>query len=195
MDSFLFCLLLVIAIALGGRDQLIVAQLSDALAKGKAQDMRRPVPVLALGLASAALTAGAMAYGGALVAEILPRRAALMLVALALAFAAFELAWPVRLKRVNEPTRSVPAIALVLLWRQIGDAARFAIFAFAAAATYPLTAWIGGALGGALAVTVGWTLGFEQLSRWPLRWLRRGFAAALFIAATFIGLTARYGAI
>lgn len=198
MDSFLFCLLLVAAIALGGRDQLIVAQLSDALAEtgraGEPGSIKRPAPLLAVGLLSAAITAGAMAYGGAIIADLLPPRAARMLVALACAMAAFELAWPVRLKPVREPTQSGPAIALVLVWRQLGDAARFVIFAFAAAAVYPLTAWLGGALGGGTAVALGWLAGLERLSRWPLRWIRLGLAACLIVAALFIGLSARYGA-
>ncbi|MEM1194548.1 MAG: hypothetical protein AAGH57_00465 [Pseudomonadota bacterium] len=200
MDSFLLCLLLVTAIALGGRDQITIARLSDALAeRGRAgetddaRDAKRPAPLLAVGLLSAAITAGVMAYGGAIIADLLPTRAARMLVALACAMAAFELAWPVRVKPVREPTQSGAAIALVLVWRQLGDAARFVIFAFAAWAVYPLTAWMGGALGGGAAVALGWLLGFEQLSRWPLCWIRFGLAACLIVAALFIGLNARYG--
>ncbi|MEL6237828.1 MAG: hypothetical protein AAFQ90_04450 [Pseudomonadota bacterium] len=192
MDSFLLCLLLVAGTSLGARDQIIVAQLSDAMAVGKGDDIRRPIPLLAIGLVCAAVTAGLMAYGATLIANLLPRRAALMLVSFALAIAAFELAWPVRLKPMREPTQSAPAIAVVLLWRQMGDAARFAIFAFAAAATYPVTAWLGGALGGAAAVVFGWMLGLKVLTRWPLVWVRRSMAVALIIAALFIGLNARY---
>ncbi len=196
MDSFLFCLLLVAAIALGGRDQMIVAQLSDVLGdranNGAAMPNDRPVPLLALGMACAGVTAGAMTYAGMSMAQILPLRASQMLVAFALAIAAFELIWPVRVKPVREPTRSLGAIGLVLLWRQVGDAARFVIFAFAAHATYPLTALIGGALGGSAAIAIGWSLGYAHLSRLPLHHMRRGLGAALFVAAMFIGLNARY---
>ena len=108
MDSFLLTLLLTFTIALGGRDQLIVGQFSDAVG--------RSVPLL--------------------------------LVAIALAIAAFELGWEVRLKPMKEPTRSYVAIAVVLLARQISDAARFVIFAFAAQAVYPVTTIIGGAITG-----------------------------------------------
>ena len=192
MDSFLFCLILVALIALGGREQLLVAQLSDALADHSGAQVRRPLPLLALGWASAAATAGVMTYAALAIAGLMPARAAWMLVALALAIAALELAWAVKLKPVAEPTRSLGAIGLVLVWRQLGDAARFVIFAFAVEASVPITALLGGALGGGAAVTLGWTLGESRLSRWPLRWIRMALAFAIIIAALFIGLNARY---
>ena len=192
MDSFLFCLILVALIALGGREQLLVAHLSDALADRSGAPVKRPVPLLALGWASAAATAGVMTYAALALAGIMPARAAWMLVALALAIAAVELAWPVRIKPVAEPTRSLGAIGLVLVWRQLGDAARFVIFAFAVEATFPLTALIGGALGGGAAVTLGWALGERTLARWPLRWIRLALAMGMIVAAIFIGLNARY---
>jgi hypothetical protein len=192
MDSFLFCLILVAAIALGGRDQLMIAQFSDALARRAGGEIRRPVPLLVLGLLSAVLTAAAMTWGALTIAALLPLRAAHMLVALALGIAAFECAWPVRLKPPREATRSLGAIALVLGWRQLGDAARFVIFALAAAATLPAAAFLGGALGGAAMVGLGWTLGARDLARLPLAWWRRALALALFLAALAIGLNARY---
>ncbi|MEQ8412656.1 MAG: hypothetical protein RIB52_14000 [Erythrobacter sp.] len=184
MDSFLLTLLLVFAIALGGRDQLIVAQLSDALG--------RSAPLLALGLACAAASAGLMAWAGAGLAAILPQRAAEMLVAFALAIAAAELAWPAKVKRPAEPTRSVGAIGIVLLARQVGDAARFAVFAFAAEAVYPVVTVIGGTLGGGAAIALGWLAGAERLARFPLRVIRLVLAALLFVTALFIGLNARF---
>ncbi len=193
MDSFLFCLILVALIALGGREQMIIAQVSDALAYRQGAALRRPIPLLVLGWTCALITAGVMTYAGMTLADIMPPRAAWMLVSFALAIAAFELAWPVRLKAVQEPTRSLGAIGLVLLWRQLGDAARFVIFAFAVEATYPATALIGGALGGGAAVALGWSLGEKALSRWPLRAIRLIFAMCLILAAVFIGLNARYG--
>ncbi|MDJ0979817.1 MAG: hypothetical protein QNI87_14930 [Erythrobacter sp.] len=194
MDSFLFCLILVALLGLGGRDQIVIAQLSDTLAERGDPLIRRPVPLLILGLVCAGVTAGVMAYAGATLAQIVPSRAARMLVAFALALAAVELAWPVRARAPREPTRSLGAIGLVLLWRQLGDAARFVVFAFAVGAPYPLTALLGGALGGGATVTIGWTLGAQTLSRWPLGWIRFGFALPTIIAAVFIGLNARYGA-
>lgn len=184
MDSFLFCILLVFAIALGGRDQLLVARLSDGLEQS---------PLLfGVGCVCAFISAGVMAFAGATMAEILPARAADMLVAFALAIAAFELFWPIRLKPMDEPTRSFGAIGIVLLARQMGDAARFIVFAFAAEATYPLVTFIGGGLGGAAAIGLGWMMGGGLETRFPLRPIRLTLGICLIIAAIMIGLNARF---
>jgi putative Ca2+/H+ antiporter (TMEM165/GDT1 family) len=186
MDGFLLALLLVFALASGGRDQLLVGQWSDALGRSN--------PLLLTALVSSALAAGAMAWIGAEFAALLPRRAAQMLIAFALGVAAVELALPVRFKQPQEPTRSLGAIFIVLFARQLGDGARFAVFALAAWAALPLTAGLGGALGGAGAVMLGWSIGAEGLARWPLRMVRLGLAACLLVAALFIGLGARFAA-
>ena len=125
MAAFLLALILTFLIALGGREQLIVAQFSS--------QTDRNVPLLIIGIACAIATASVMAYAGASLAAILPRRAAEMLVAFALVAGAVELAWPVKVKPMIEPTRSYVAIGAVLVFRQMQDAARFAIFALAAA--------------------------------------------------------------
>jgi len=184
VDSFLLALLLVFALALGGRDQLMVGQWADSLG--------RSTPLLLTAMASAMLAAAAMAWLGAEFAALLPRRAAQMLVAFALGLAAIELAWPVRLTAPQEPTRSLGAIAIILFARQVGDAARFAVFALAAWAALPLTVGLGGALAGAGAVALGWAIGAEGLARFRLRAVRLGLAGCLVIAAVFIGLNARF---
>lgn len=186
MDGFLLSLLLVFALATGGRDQWLVAHWADALGQS--------TQLLAVAVLSACLAAAAMAWIGAEFAAMLPRRAAQMLVAFAMAIAAFELAWPVRVKQPQEPTRSFPAIAIVLLARQIGDGARFGVFALAAWTAWPLTAGLGGALGGAAAVGVGWAAGARAIAGWPLRIIRGALAAGLGVAAIFMGLDARFAA-
>ena len=187
MDGFLIALLLVFALALGGREQWLMAQWASA---------RGPrVSLLAAGVACSAGSATAMAWAGSELAALLPGRAAQMLVALALGFAAVELAWPVRQSLPREPTRSLGAFAIVLLVRQLGDGARFAVFALAAWAHLPLAAGLGGALGGAGAVAMGWALGTSGLARLPLRTVRMALGAALLVAALFIGLNARFAVI
>jgi Ca2+/H+ antiporter, TMEM165/GDT1 family len=184
MDVFLLTLLLVFAIALGGRDQGVMADLADRLG-------RSPL-LLATWIACAALSAGLMAWLGSTFAALLPYRAAQMLVAFALAAAALELALPVRIRAVAEPTRSLGAIGLVLLARQIGDGARFMVFAFAALAHFPVLSALGGALGGAAALVAGWLAGGGTLARYPLVWWRRGLAVCLIVAAVILALNARY---
>lgn len=183
MDGFLLALLLVFALALGGRDQWQVAHWAEKLGQS--------AQLLAVGVLCAFLSAGLMTWIGSEFALLLPRRAGQMLVAFALAIAAVELAWPVRQTGPEEPTRSLGAIAIILLARQIGDGARFAVFALAAWAALPLPAGIGGALGGAAAVTLGWAMGAQGLARLHLKVVRRCLAACLAVAALFIGLDAR----
>jgi Ca2+/H+ antiporter, TMEM165/GDT1 family len=187
MDVFLLTLLLVFVIALGGRDQLVMATLADRLG-------RSPL-LLATGAGCAIMSAGAMAWLGSTFAAILPFRAAQMLVAFALGLAALELALPVRLKQPAEPTRSLGAIGFVLLARQLGDGARFVVFAFAALAHFPQLSALGGAIGGAAALALGWSTPAGTLARYPIVWWRRGLAVCLFLAAIFIGLNARYAAL
>lgn len=186
MDGFLLSLLLVAALATGGRDQWLVAQWSRGLGQSGG--------LLAVAALCAIVSAAAMAWVGAGFAAWLPRRAGQMLVAFALVMAAGELALPFSLKAPKEPTRSLAAIAIVLLSRQIGDGARFAIVALAAWTHLPFTAGLGGAIGGLAAVALGWAAGPETLSRWPLRPMRLALALALGVTALFVGLDARFGA-
>lgn len=186
MDGFLIALLLVFALAMGGRDQAMVAQWASALGAS--------AQLLAVGIVCAAISAGAMAWLGGEFAAMLPRRASQMLVAFAFGIAAAELALPVRAKPLREPTRSLGALGAVLLARQIGDGARFAVFALAAWSPTPLTAALGGALGGAVAVGFGWGAGSATLARWPLRTVRLMLAICLGLAALFIGINARFAA-
>ncbi len=186
MDGFLLALLLVAMLATGGRDQWMVARWADSLG--------RSTGLLAVAVGCACLSAAAMAWLGGGFAALLPPRAAQMLVAFALAMAAAELALPVRFKAPAEPTRSLAAIAIVLLARQLGDGARFAVFALAAWTVWPVTAGLGGAIGGAAAAALGWSLGADAMARWPLRPWRIALAVALGIAALFIGLGARFAA-
>jgi len=186
VDGFLLALLLVFALAMGGRDQWLVAQWAESL--------HRSTALLVVAVLCAGLSACAMAWVGAEFAALLPHRAAQMLVAFALGVAAIELALPARVRKPQEPTRSLGAIGIVLLARQIGDGARFAVFALAAWTALPVAAAIGGALGGAAAVTIGWAFGAQGLARIPLRAVRWALAGGLAIAAIFVGLDARFAA-
>lgn len=183
MASFLLAFVAVALVSLGSRDQLLIARLSDKLGSGAA--------LLAAGCLAAAASATAMAWAGQAIAALLAEDARTMLVALALLLAAAELAWPNRERAPAEPTRSFAAVALVLFARQLGDGARFLIFALAVATASPVLAGAGGALGGAAAVTLGWAAGAELEARLPLRTIRIALALVLAIAAIALGLSAR----
>ncbi|MEL7188360.1 MAG: hypothetical protein AAGK17_02315 [Pseudomonadota bacterium] len=184
MDAFMFTMLLVFVCVQGARDQMLIAQLSDAF--------DRAFPILFFGVVCAATSAMLLAFAGATIAHILPTRASEMLVAFSLVAAAIELCWPVTIKRIKEPTRSSFAIAIVTILRQLGDGPRFIIFAFAAYAHYAPAAGIGGGLGGAAALALAWFIGERKLSRIPFKYLRPFLGACLFVAGLFIGLNARF---
>ncbi|MFY7745902.1 MAG: hypothetical protein ACOVQY_10765 [Erythrobacter sp.] len=56
------------------------------------------------------------------------------------------------------------------------------------------TAALGGAVGGAGAIVLGWSLGAEGMERFPLPLIRRVLAVVVLVAAVLTGLGARYGA-
>lgn len=181
MPWFLFAFLAVALVSTGGRDQMLVARLAERLGQGAG--------LLAAGVAASAASAALMAAAGLSLALVLPGAAADMLVAIALLFAAFELVRRPNPKLPEEPTRSLFATFVVLLARQVGDAARFLVFAFAAGGS----AWLagaGGALGGAAALALAWAVG-PELQRAPLRSIRLMLAACVAAAAIVTALQAR----
>ncbi|GAB5350189.1 TMEM165/GDT1 family protein [Alteriqipengyuania sp. 357] len=180
MASFLFGFAAALLLTIGARDQLLVARLSRPLG----------APILFAAILSAIFTAGLMAMLGDMIAQIMPAAARHMLVAIALVVAAFELSWPTREKRPKEPTHSPFAAFVVLLLRQWGDAARFLLFALAAATTLPALVAAGGALGAAFALAGGWALG-DELDALPLRPFRLAMGAIVLIAGMGLGLGAR----
>jgi len=179
--AFLLALATVFAVSLGARDQLLAARLAERLGRGGG--------LLAVGALASTASAMAMAIAGLALALVLPGPAADVLVAIALLVAAVELAWQRSPRLPEEPTRSLFAVFLVLLARQLGDAARFCVFAFAAGGSAWL-AGIGGALGGAASLALGIGLAGE-IATWPLRGIRLALALALFVAAVWLGLAAR----
>lgn len=183
MPSLFFAFIAVLLGTIGSRDQRIVAHFSSA--------SRRGVGVLAAACVSATFSALAMALAGQVIAGLLPGPGKTMLVAIALLFAAIELAWPARYEAPEEPTRSLAAIVIVLMARQFGDGARFMVFAIAAATGAPLLAGVGGAIGGSLALAAAWAAGEDATRRAPLRAIRLALAAVALVLAVVIGLNAR----
>ncbi|MGI8944532.1 MAG: TMEM165/GDT1 family protein [Qipengyuania sp.] len=177
--SLFLALAAVLLTGLGGRDQLLVARLSHRLGA-------RPL-LLGVGVAVSAISAAGMAWAGALIGGQLSDSAETMLVAIALLLAALELLWPQRDKPLREPTRSLGAAVIVLLARQFCDGPRLLIFAIAAAMGSPALAAIGGAIGGAAALALGWTMG-EGLEQLPLRTLRLVLASTITLMGVIIAL-------
>lgn len=182
MTSFLFAMVASFLAATGSRDQLLVAHLRERLGSSYA--------LLLLAMATAIATAFIAAWFGSTLAGQLSSDAATMFVAIAMLLAAVECAWPNRARTPQEPTRSLGAIGIVFFLRQLTDASRFLIAAFAAALASPMLAASGGAIGGSAAVCFGWFLS-GKLEHLPLRAIRLCLAAVLFLLAIWLGLTAR----
>jgi putative Ca2+/H+ antiporter (TMEM165/GDT1 family) len=182
MTSFMFAMVASFLAATGSRDQLLVAHLRERLGSSYA--------LLLLAVATAIVSAFIAAWFGSLLAGQLSSDATTMFVAIAMLLAAVECAWPNRARKPREPTRSLGAIGIVLFLRQLTDASRFLIAAFAAALASPMLAASGGAIGGSAAVGLGWFLG-ERLEHLPLPAIRLCFAALLLLLAIGLGLTAR----
>lgn len=183
MNALFLALIGSFALALGARDQLLVAHLRERLGSSPG--------LLLVALASSAATAVLAAWAGMQLGERLAVGAATMFVAIALLVAAGELAWPWRRKLPQEPTRSLGAIFVVLFIGQITDAARFLVLALAVALASPEMSGLGGAIGGGAAVATGWAMGAELPRLLPLRAIRLSLAAVLLVVAVVIGLSVR----
>jgi putative Ca2+/H+ antiporter (TMEM165/GDT1 family) len=183
MPTLLFALIAAALASTGGRDQRLTAALADKLGNGSG--------LLLTSWLVAGLTAAAAAWVGSTMAVLLPPPAKQMLAAIALAVAAAEMMWPRAEREPEEPTRSLVAYAIVLAARQIGDGPRFLIFAIAVAGNSPVLAGIGGAVGSAAALTLGWSLAGALPERLPLKILRLAIAALLLVAGAIVAIQAR----
>ncbi len=180
----LFLALIASALAmLGTRQARLVAQLSARLGGNAA--------LLAVCWLTTAFATTAVAWGGAALAPLMPPEGKTMFVAAALAAAGLELVWPMRKAAPREPTRSLGAIALVLLAGQVTDAARFLVLALGVATAHWQLAAAGGTLGSGAVLTVAWSLGRQWEERLPLRAIRTALAATFVIAAVVVAMTAR----
>ncbi len=183
MPGFFLAFLAVALCSLGSRDQLIIARLSGVLG--------RHVGLLFAGLTTAIVTALIAGLAGQAVSALLSPAAKDMLVAMALFFAAIELAWPNREHKPREPARSLVATAIVLFVRQLGDASRFMIFALTAGAGVAAFPMAGGMLGSAVATAAAWAGDRGYTGKLPLQAIRWVLAVPVLIASAAIGLSAR----
>lgn len=184
MPAFFLAVLAAALLSIGGRDQVLLARLAKVRRNGSAA-------LVAVALVVTALSSGIMAWGGSLVAAMLPVAAKSMLVAFALGAAAVELAWPRRDTMPAEPTHSLFALFAVLLVRQLGDAARFGVFALAAASGVPMLSALGGWLGGAAVLLLAIAAAEYMAQPRQLRPVRLVLAALCAIAGAVIALGAR----
>lgn len=181
MSGFLFAFLATLLAGAGTRDQLTVAALAQRNGAGAG--------LLVTAIAAACLAAGVAAWAATAITPLLPGDARRFLAALALGMAGAEMLLFSPARKPAEPTRSLGAAGIVLLAQQLTDAARFLIFAIAAATSAALVTGIGGAAGGAAVVTAAW-LAPELVQGQALRTIRRVAGGALLLLAIVLGLQA-----
>lgn len=177
MATFLLALLAALVAGVGARDQLLVAWIA-------ARQGQRPL-LLVTAVVVALLSAGLAGWAGMLAAPQLVPQARGVLVAMALGLAALELLVLRPKPRPAEPTASLGALAVVLLARQLADAARLLIFALAASSAVPLFAIAGGMLGCAATAVLGWG-GGDKLADLPLGRIRAGLGLLLAAIAAYL---------
>jgi hypothetical protein len=181
MAATFFALLAALIAGFGARDQVLLARLSA--------ERDAPLGVLLAALGCAALSCAVAGWAAGSVAGQLVANARLLIVAVALAFAAFELLFTRSEPALREPTLSLGALALVLLARQISDATRFLVFAIGLATAAPLPAALGGGAGSALALGLGW-FGAAAFRAGSLRQIRRGLGVAVLGLSVYVAMHA-----
>ncbi|MEJ2458696.1 MAG: hypothetical protein P8Y58_11325 [Novosphingobium sp.] len=179
MPAFYLTLIAMLLAGIGARDQVAVAGLA------RAQGQRPGVLIVAL--VSAALTAGLAAWAAHVVLAELPPPARTIFAALALGMAGLESMVLVPRRDPREPTRSLGALALVLLMHQVTDAARFLVFGMGVGFAAPIASGAAGVIGGGVLAGFAWA--FPQMLEMPAaRWGRRVVGAMLAMAALTIAL-------
>ena len=181
MSAFYLAFLAVLLAGLGARDQTTVAAIA-------LRQRGRPA-VLLTGLLVSLGTAAFAAWAALYVIPLLVPKARLVMVAIALAGAGAEALWPFTAKRMEEPTASLGALAIVLAAHQLTDAARFLVFALAAFFTAPVAAGIGGAAAGAVSLGLAWLLP-DLFGDARLRLVRRTTGVLLLLVAAVVGFQA-----
>jgi putative Ca2+/H+ antiporter (TMEM165/GDT1 family) len=151
----------------GGRAQLLVARL--------AKDLGRSQGLLLSALATSSATMLLAVWIGSVARLQLDKDVIAWLAALAMLGASIELLWPVRMREAKEPTRSLGAVSLVLIARQLVDAPRLVVFAASTQLAPAFILALGGALGGGVCLWFGWRFGdmvdrrvASKLVRWTM---------------------------
>jgi hypothetical protein len=145
--------------------------------------------LLIVALASCIATAALAAWAGAMVLPLLVPKARLVLAAVALGLAGGEQLLIGAARKPEEPTLSLGAAGIVILAHQVTDAARFLVFAVAVATAAPISAGIGGAAGGIVALGAAW-LAPEYFAGARLRTVRRVVGGVLLLVAVMLAVQA-----
>ncbi len=182
MTGYILTFIAVLLAGVGARDQIALASLV------RSHGARPGLLVIAVivSIASCALAG----WAATLIAPSLPNgNARLFLAALALGFAGGEALVLSPGRDAKEPTHSLAALAVVLAFYQLTDAARFLVFGIGVASSAPLSAALGGAAASIVLLGAAWSV--PELFVWHrLRGVRRVIGAVLLALALYLGLRA-----
>ncbi len=181
MSAALLAFLAAVLAGAGARDQMLVA--------GLAARRFLPLGVLILAVLTSAATAALAAKAGELLVPQLTAGARVLFAGMAAVVAGIECLVIGPPRQPEEPTRSLPAHAIVLIAHQLTDGARFLVFAIAVATAVPTAAALGGAAGGAASVLIGAMAG-EALLGGRMRWPRRAIGLVLLLIGLWLVLRA-----
>ncbi|MFA7588301.1 MAG: hypothetical protein WCY11_19290 [Novosphingobium sp.] len=181
MTGTLLALLAVLLAGIGARDQATLAGLVERLG---------PSPLaLATAIATGITSSALAAWMAVAVAPLLTADARLLFAAMALALAGAESLLLSPGRKPREPTRSLGALAIVLLGHQLTDAARFLVFAIAVATAAPIAAGAGGAAGSIVVMVSAW-LAPEVFGGTRLLAVRRVVGAGFVLLALLLAVQA-----
>lgn len=182
MDALMICLLAAAVSTIGSRWWLLA---------GEALSRLPGWPGWTAVIASALIAATAAATFGAGIAAQMRGPGMLLLLALALLFAAVAMAWPVRplAQRLRESLSGPFSAVVLLLAAMMSDSVPFIILAATAWTGAPVLAAAGGAAGLGTAAYIAAMGGGAEPPRW-LRPLRLGAAVLLAMVAALSAISA-----
>jgi Ca2+/H+ antiporter, TMEM165/GDT1 family len=181
MIPFYLTFVAVVLSGLASRDQVTIASIT------RAQGQRPLLLILAI-LVSIA-TAAFAGWAASQIIPLMQPDPRVFLCAMAVLFAGAESLVLAPRGSGREPTRSAGAFALVMLFHQLTDAARFIVFGIAVAAQASITAAAGGALGGIVLVAMGWAYPGVALAG-GVRIARRLLGVAFILIGAYIAMRA-----
>ena len=176
MTGFYLALVAVMLAGFGARDQLILASISQA-------QPNRPALLITGALTATAATA-LIVWASQAMGELRQPDARTWLGTFALVIAGIELLAARRARKMEQPTPSLGALALVLLARQVLDAARLLVFALCVSTGAPVAVALGGVSASLVLLWFAWA--HPQVPLDPRVFVYRKVAGALLLGAALV---------
>lgn len=183
MDVLLSAFIAVLLTEMGGKVQGNIRALSIRFPDAGPQ-------LLGLVLFTSIASLAAGAAGGAVVAGMVEESARLLLVAIALLFAAIVMVIPFRVAPAPATSGPIATALPRLIAAQFGDASQFLVFALSAWSGEPIIAALAGTVAVVAAAAMPLARPDESEDRGAIAILRRIAASGLFLVGIILALTA-----